>query len=122
MFIEFFGAAGEDRANAEIVGSFNHGCLCLFERMRRTTNQFVGADDASCVGDGDVVLPEMDAVRVTMNGNIRTVVDDEEHVDFSCFLTSPLCQVEERFRVERFFAELNDIDAVDERLFDHLFQ
>ena len=72
------------------------------------------AEDAGRL-DRQVLLADVDVVRLSEPGEIGTVVDDEWHAHPPRYLTSLLQDRQELAVGERLLAELDDVDAAAHR-------
>ena len=72
-----FGAGGKDRSDAVVVNKLGTRAAQLHEIPGRKSEDFVGADEASCVFGGEILLPHMEALSSGSQHDVRMIVNDE---------------------------------------------
>src|SRR5574341_1301567 len=75
----------EDRSKTNVVRLEPVGFFDLIHVMGRQTEQLVWPHQRSCVFNGQIVLTEMDPVGIDGQGQVASIIDDEEH---ACLLGS----------------------------------
>ena len=101
------GLSWEYRPDINVIGAFILGLEGLFEVMRGCADKQVGGY-LSCLGKRQVLTTEVHPVRFDCNGNIHTVIYDEQHAGFCGTFPETFGQPEKVPFAEVFFPELND--------------
>ena len=68
---------GKGCADAEIIRAVGYGQPGLLHRVGRHAKEHIGADFGPDIGCGHVLLPDVDAVRMALDGDVHVIVDDE---------------------------------------------
>ena len=71
------GVGGKGCADAEIIRAVGYGQPGLLHRVGRHAKEHIGADFGPDISCGHVLLPDVDAVRMALDGDVHVIVDDE---------------------------------------------
>ena len=107
-----FGGAGEDRADADVVGTVEDGSLRLVDVVRAHAQDSVRPDNLAGFDGGKVFLADVDAVGIGEDRDIGAVVDDAENVVLAAEGNELAGALEEFAAVKGFLAELQAVGAV----------
>lgn len=76
----------EASADSDIVRTVGQGLLCFLSSSGRDTKDFVGAEEATGLDAGDVVLSNVCALGVNGQGDVDIVVDQKRDVVLGFFV------------------------------------
>src|SRR5207302_3095572 len=101
------GRGGEDRAHRHVVGAGGYRCPRLLGGVGGDAEEHAGAEERSGDAGGEIVLPEVDTVRLDRDGEVDAVVDDERHPRGRAAAAQPLGQRQQPARRPLLFPKLD---------------
>jgi len=107
------------RPAAQIVRTIENGLLRLSQRMRRHADQPVPSHDLSAIGHGQFVLPDVYAVGIGQQGDVRPVVDDGERPRVAGELPEQPRSCDQFAVGQLFVPQLQRVDAGFDEVADH---
>ena len=110
-----FGRRLPDRADADVVDRLRGGGIDLILGVRGEADDRLRPEHLAGLGDGHVVLAEVDAVGVADAGEVGIVVDDEEGAVGVAEAAEGAGRAGDRVLVELLLAELDDVGAAGQR-------
>ena len=108
------GRGGRHRADADVVHA--RGAVDLRRRVRREADEPVRSHGRPRLGDGDVVLADVDAVGAGGRGQVRAVVDDEQRAVLVADRPHLGRGGEQLVVGRRLVAQLHDVDTPAQRV------
>jgi len=81
-----FRGGSENRAESDVIRLDRVGLTDLIRIVCRESDDPLLPQERACIGDGEVSLSEMDAVRRHGHGQVATVVDDQQGAGLCCGL------------------------------------
>jgi len=109
--------SGEYRPEAEVIGSFGISLESLLQRVGRAADHHAGTNQAAGLGQGQIILPQMESVGFDQQGDIGPVVNHERGFETAAKLPD-LPGFPEKIPVAAAFAApLEDIDPDLQHLF-----
>ena len=105
------GGAGEDRADANVIGAVEHGVAGLLDKRVLTPTIFSRPISLRTSRAGRSPCPTMDAIRAGHHRDVRTIVDDAQNVVAAAKFDELFGAKEEFAAFPRFFAKLEAVGA-----------
>lgn len=115
-----FGGGGEERAEADAVGSFCEGGVGLGETVGGFADEDAWACELAGGGDGEVVLADVGAFDAGGASGFRVVIDDEGDVGGFGERVEGAGGGDDIVWGPCFGAELNDVDTAGEHGGEHV--